>query len=126
MEPCWTLSASKLENNVEVSPIRCHEQLFASLQNLQDTFHQLSENGGVSILAPLRSQDKNGGSGRTGRQGDGRTEDNGDDDRHVCTAQAIVGALAALGLSHDDAKDTLAITKIKVELIRRYRGKVET
>ena len=91
-----------------------------------DIVHQLSGKGGGSILAPLRSRDKNGGGGRTGRQGDGPTEEEDDDDRHVCTAQAIVGALATLGLAHNDVRDTLAVTKVKVDLIRRYRGKANT
>ena len=77
---------------------------------------QLSGSGGGSILTPLRARDKNG-SGR-------RSHGDDDDDRLVCTAQAIVGALATLGLPCDDVCDVLTITKIKVDLIRRYRGKV--
>jgi DTW domain-containing protein YfiP len=58
-----------------------------------------------SILAPLRSR----GPGTSQRQ--------------VCTAEAVVGALLALGLKPEDGAHVLDITKKKVDLIRRYRGK---
>jgi DTW domain-containing protein YfiP len=59
-----------------------------------------------SILAPLRSRDPSV------------------QDRQVCTAEAVVGALTMLGLSTIDGEHVLSMTRKKVDLIRRYRGKV--
>jgi DTW domain-containing protein YfiP len=58
-----------------------------------------------SILAPLRSRDPSL------------------QDRQVCTAEAVVGALTKLGLSTIDGEHVLSMTRKKVDLIRRYRGK---
>jgi DTW domain-containing protein YfiP len=96
--------------------------------------------GEGSILAPLRTKGTNhirSSSGITYRHetdnnDDDTTNDTNDDDtttkstedpHHVCTAQAVVCALAQLGLPAPDVEDILTLTKIKVDLIRRYRGK---
>jgi hypothetical protein len=63
-----------------------------------------------SILAPLRTR-----GGPSTREGS---------DRQVCTAEAVVGALVALGLSKTDGDHVLELTKTKLDRIRRYRGKV--
>ena len=63
-----------------------------------------------SILAPLRTR-----GGPSAREGS---------DRQVCTAEAVIGALVALGLSKADGDHVLELTKTKVDRIRRYRGKV--
>jgi DTW domain-containing protein YfiP len=63
-----------------------------------------------SILAPLRTR-----GGPSTREGS---------DRQACTAEAVVGALVALGLSKTDGEHVLELTKTKVDRIRRYRGKV--
>ena len=62
----------------------------------------------TSILAPLRSK------------GPTKSEVS---DRQVCTAEAVVNALIHLGLSRRDGDRILEITRRKVDLIRRYRGK---
>ena len=61
-----------------------------------------------SILAPLRSR---GPSSKASN------------DRQVCTAEAIVGALRGLGWEEECATKVLQLTERKVDLIRRYRGK---
>jgi DTW domain-containing protein YfiP len=63
-----------------------------------------------SILAPLRTRQ-----GTSAREGS---------DRQVCTAEAVVAALVALGLSKTDGDHVLELTKTKVDRIRRYRGMV--
>jgi hypothetical protein len=85
---------------------------------LPDTLPRLDLSAGVvlsspatgSILAPLRTR-----GGPSTREGS---------DRQVCTAEAVVGALVALGLSKTDGDHVLELTKTKVDRIRRYRGKV--
>lgn len=59
----------------------------------------------VSIISPLRSR------------GPGTSE------RQVCTAEAVVRALLALGLPADRGERILDATETKVDLVRRYRGK---
>lgn len=61
-----------------------------------------------SILAPLRAR---GPSTRECAE------------RQVCTAEAVAGALMQLGLTRSDGDHVLDITRRKVDLIRRYRGK---
>ena len=59
-----------------------------------------------SLLAPLRK--RNGGGANS-----------------VCTAEAVVAALEGLGLPPADADHVLGIVKRKVDLTKRYRGKVD-
>eukprot|EP00566_Odontella_aurita_P018436 CAMPEP_0113575946 /NCGR_PEP_ID=MMETSP0015_2-20120614/27998_1 /TAXON_ID=2838 /ORGANISM="Odontella" /LENGTH=326 /DNA_ID=CAMNT_0000479277 /DNA_START=111 /DNA_END=1091 /DNA_ORIENTATION=+ /assembly_acc=CAM_ASM_000160 len=59
----------------------------------------------VSIISPLRTR----GPGVSNRQ--------------VCTAEAVVRALVALGLSEKEGERVLNVAEAKVDLIRRYRGK---
>jgi hypothetical protein len=73
-----------------------------------DIVLSLPETG--SILEPLRS-----------RGGPSTWEGS---DRQVCTAEAVVGALVALGLSKTDGDHVLELTKTKVDRIRRHRGMV--
>lgn len=58
-----------------------------------------------SILAPLRSKGPNSAQ------------------RQVCTAEAVVGALRQLGLNENDGEHVLEATRLKVDYVRRYRGK---
>jgi DTW domain-containing protein YfiP len=69
----------------------------------------IGEETKTSILAPLRSR---GPSTKASSE------------RQVCTAEAIVGALRGLGWDDEPARIVLEYTKRKVDLIRRYRGKV--
>ena len=62
-----------------------------------------------SILAPLRSK---GPSIRKGYE------------RQVCTAEAVVGALLNFGMDSCVGAQVLELTQKKVDLIKRYRGKV--
>lgn len=71
-------------------------------------YSQSDQRPGESILAPLRTKGPSDG------------EEN---DRQVCTAEAVVGALANLGLASNDSQHALNVTRQKVDLIRRYRGK---
>jgi DTW domain-containing protein YfiP len=60
----------------------------------------------VSLLAPLRKR-------------------RGGEANNVCTAEAVVAALQALGLPKSDAAHVLRVVKAKVDLTKRYRGKVD-
>jgi DTW domain-containing protein YfiP len=67
-----------------------------------------SSGGESSILAPLRARGP-------------KTRECAE--RQVCTAEAVASALMQLGLTRCDGDHVLDITRRKVDLIRRYRGK---
>ena len=70
-----------------------------------------------SILAPLRSR----GPAEVAAPG---TDEVATAQRQVCTAEAVIGTLVALGLPYEVGERVRSLTKIKVDLIGRYRGKV--
>ena len=46
--------------------------------------------------------------------------------KQVCTAEAVVAALHELkAIDTELARHVLAVTQTKVDLVRRYRGKVQ-
>eukprot|EP00980_Cylindrotheca_fusiformis_P025012 scaffold12894_cov120-Cylindrotheca_fusiformis.AAC.7 len=76
-----------------------------------------NNNNSRSILAPLRSR---GGESATTSTASAKAQQ-----RQVCTAEAVVGALYGLGvIDQDEALSILEVTQIKIDRIKRYRGKV--
>lgn len=92
---------------------RMVSRLPRSIPRLDLPANVLKENlqSAVSLLASIRSK---GSSKRQRRHGQG--------DTLVCTAEAVVSILMALGMKTEDGQFILDIARTKVELVRRYRG----
>ena len=66
-----------------------------------------------SLLAPLRAYN-----------GAMRTELGGSEGSCVCTIEAVVAAVSALGHDAEGCEHALAVARRKVAVVSRYRGKV--